>query len=86
MPPRRAPDVVLTVDDDGARLALDEPTSRPTASADASTRLLALWGRHRPAAPIAWTHDAAEAERLARFLWSPAPAPTVAPSALSETR
>jgi len=68
-----APDVVLTVDGSGGRLTLDDPAPRPTASADAATRLLALWGRRSPTPRIAWTDDEADAAHLALFLWGPAP-------------
>jgi hypothetical protein len=76
------PDVVLVVDADGARLELDEPGPRPTAVADAATRLLALWGR-RSSRRVAWPDIGDEAAGLARFLWGRAARPGTAPS---ETR
>ena len=84
-----APDVVLTVDDGGGRLSLVDPAPRPTARADAATRLLALWGRRPPTTDVEWTDDEGAAARLARFLWGPAaPARSGRRSAtpLSETR
>jgi hypothetical protein len=61
------PDVVLCVGSDGARLELAEPATTPVASADAATRLLALWGR-RSRSPIRWGDDEEAAAGLARFL------------------
>jgi len=66
---RGAADVVLTVDEDGARLRLDEPSRRPTASSDRATRLLALWGRRSSMGTVEWHDDDGRSEQLAAFLW-----------------
>jgi len=78
-------DVVLVVDEAGARLELDEPRTRWTARADPATRLLALWGRRSERRPIAWDRDRAGAQAFASFLWSPTSAAT-AITDLSENR
>jgi hypothetical protein len=64
-------DVVVTVDRCGARFGLGAATESPTAICDASTRLLALWGRRSPDRPIEWNVDDPASGRLARFLWGP---------------
>lgn len=83
-------DVVLVVEAGRARLELDEPRSRPCASADPATRLLALWGRRSSVRPIQWDSAAGPARSLAAFLWAvqPATAPgaPTAMTALSEIR
>ena len=68
-------DVVLVVDGAGARLELDEPWARCSASAEPATRLLALWGRRSSARPIAWNTEDAAAGPLAAFLWAGASPP-----------
>jgi len=62
-------DVVLVVDESGARLVMDDPSGRPTATSDGATRLLALWGRHSPAGAVRWGPDDAVSRQLAAFLW-----------------
>jgi uncharacterized protein (TIGR03083 family) len=66
-------DVVLIVDHDGARLELDDASDRPTVTADADTRLLALWGRRSAAGAVSWAVDDRRRQQLAAFLW-PGPA------------
>jgi uncharacterized protein (TIGR03083 family) len=66
-----ADDVVLVVDDEGARLEMDEPSGDPTARSDGATRLLALWGRRSEAGAVRWGGDSERARQLAAFLWAP---------------
>jgi uncharacterized protein (TIGR03083 family) len=63
------PDVVLIVDDDGARLEVDDACTGPTAMADADARLLALWGRRTPTRPVTWVGDDRRRGGLEAFLW-----------------
>lgn len=63
------PDVVLVVDDDGARLESDDPSPTPVAVADPATRLLALWGRRSSVGTVRWVGEDASCDGLARFLW-----------------
>jgi hypothetical protein len=64
-------DVVVTVDQWGARLELGAISESPTATCDPSTRLLALWGRRSPNRTIEWNADDPACWHLARFLWGP---------------
>jgi hypothetical protein len=68
-------DVVLVVDDAGARLELDEPRAPWCASADPAIRLLALWGRRSPTRAVRWSGDDSTAGALATFLWGVGPGP-----------
>jgi hypothetical protein len=65
------PDVVLVDGPEGPLLELADPSRQPTATADAATRLLALWGR-RSRGVIRWGDSEEEAEALDAFLFSPA--------------
>ncbi len=73
-------DVVLVVDDAGARLELDEPRAPWCASADPATRLLALWGRRSPTRAVRWSGDDPTSAALDSFLWG------AGETTLSETR
>jgi uncharacterized protein (TIGR03083 family) len=67
-------DVVLVVDGGGARLEWADAGSAPTVTADAATRLLALWGRRSPDRALVWHADDDTARRFEAFLWAPAKA------------
>ena len=67
------PDVVLVADGAGTRLELDEPSDSPTATADAATRLLALWGRRSQTGPVHWGGDDPACRQLTTFCWGSAP-------------
>jgi hypothetical protein len=64
------PDVVLETGDGGtvARLELAEPCRAPAATADAATRLLALWGRRSCVGPITWDDDGPGCDALRALL------------------
>lgn len=62
-------DVVLVVDDTGARFELASPVRSPVAMSDPVTRLLALWGRRSPDRKIEWHGSELAAEQLTSFLW-----------------
>jgi hypothetical protein len=62
------PDVVLVVDDTGARFELDDACAPPLVRADAATRLLALWGRRADPELLHWS-DAPDAGVLAAVLF-----------------
>jgi hypothetical protein len=62
------PDVVVTVDGDGAHFELCDPLGEAAATSGPATRLLALWGRRGTAGPIEWRTDDVRRE-LGAFLW-----------------
>jgi hypothetical protein len=63
------PDVVLEVDEAGARLLIDEACPRPTVTGDPAARLLALWGRRSAAWPLEFDLGDPAAPVLAAWLW-----------------
>lgn len=71
------PDVVLVVDEEGARLELHDPVATPALRTDAATRLLALWGRRSATGGLEWTDDGPVAAQLSSLLW---PQPLTLPS------
>jgi uncharacterized protein (TIGR03083 family) len=66
------PDVVVTIDASGARLALADPDDDPTVVADPAARLLALWGRRCDPARTSWIGTDRDRTRLGAFLDAPA--------------
>jgi hypothetical protein len=63
------PDVVLAIDNGVARFELASPCCQPTVTADAGTRLLALWGRRSPDRTLTWLADPDVSKRASTFLW-----------------
>jgi uncharacterized protein (TIGR03083 family) len=54
------------------RFELAEAGPALTATADAATRVLALWGRRSPDRTLVWHADDGAARRFEAFLWAPA--------------
>jgi len=63
------PDVVVVMDQGGARFEMGPGDEPKNAVSDAATRLLALWGRRSPSSQIDFP-DLETAEQIARFLWT----------------
>jgi uncharacterized protein (TIGR03083 family) len=62
------PDVVLLTEG-GVRFELADPSPSPTVTADAATRLLALWGRRSSDRTMTWHADEPVARQFGTLLW-----------------
>ncbi|HXW35086.1 MAG TPA: hypothetical protein VEJ87_10950, partial [Acidimicrobiales bacterium] len=63
------PDVVLVADGPETHFEISEPSPCPAVTADAATRLLALWGRRSLKNTLTWNVHDATANWMSAFLW-----------------